>query len=295
MNKNWAYLMLCGPVLFWSGNFVLARAMSADIEPITLSFWRWMIALLVFLPFSVRALIRDWSIIKSKLPLLLLMGALGVAGFNTFVYLGVHQTTATNALLINSFIPIFIILLARIMLGGQMSYRKLLAVLISSLGVLILVVKGDIQNLLGLEINHGDLWILLAALFWAVYSICLRWRPLGLSSSAFLLFTMLVGVALLLPFYLYVLFQGEYLVLNTANLMTITYVALFPSIGAFLLWNQGVKMVGAPTAGQFIHLMPVIGTLMAVVFLGEHLYWFHFLGAIAIGFGVFLSLSEKQH
>ncbi len=285
--------MLCGPVLFWSGNFVLARAMSLDIEPVTLSFWRWMIALLVFLPFSIMALIRDWRIIRNNLPLLISMGALGVAAFNTFVYLGVRHTTATNALLINSFIPIFIIILTRIMLGVSMSLRKIIAVLISSLGVLLLVVKGDVQNLLALQVNLGDLWILLAALFWALYSISLRWRPAGLSSSGFLLFTMLVGVVLLIPFYLYVLSQGVYLEMNSPNLLTIAYVALFPSIGAFLLWNQGVKMVGAATAGQFIHIMPVLGTLMAVVFLGEQLFWFHILGAIAIGAGVFLSLSEK--
>ncbi len=285
--------MLCGPVLFWSGNFVLARAMSLDIEPITLSFWRWMIALLVFLPFSIMALIRDWRIVRNNLPLMILMGALGVAAFNTFVYLGLRHTSATNALLINSFIPIFIIILTRIMLGVTMSLRKIIAVLISSLGVLLLVVKGDMQNLFALQINFGDLWILLAALFWALYSISLRWRPAGLSSSGFLLFTMLVGVVILIPFYLYVLSQGVYLEINSPNLLTIAYVALFPSIGAFLLWNQGVKMVGAATAGQFIHLMPVLGTLMAVAFLGEQLYWFHVIGAAAIGAGVFLSLTER--
>lgn len=286
--------MLCGPVLFWSGNFVLARAMSLDIEPITLSFWRWMIALIVFAPFSTLALLRDWPIVRKHLALLLLMGALGVAGFNTFVYLGLRQTTATNALLINSFIPILIILLSPLILGTRMSYRKLVAVLVSSAGVVVLVVKGDMHNLYQLQINFGDLWILLAALFWAIYSICLRWRPPGISASAFLLFTMLVGVVLLLPFYLYVLWQGEYLEINPANLMTVAYVALFPSIGAFLLWNQGVKMIGAATAGQYIHLMPLLGTLMAVVFLDEQLFWFHLLGALAIGVGVLLSLTEKQ-
>ncbi len=285
--------MLCGPVLFWSGNFVLGRAMSLDIEPITLSFWRWMIALLVFFPFSIMALIRDWSIIRKYLPRLILMGALGVAAFNTFVYLGVRHTSATNALLINSFIPIFIIILTRIILGVSLSLRKIIAVLISSMGVLMLVVKGDMQNLFALQINFGDLWVLLAALCWALYSISLRWRPVGISAAGFLLFTMLVGVVLLVPFYLYVLSQGVYLEMNSPNLLTIAYVALFPSIAAFLLWNQGVKMVGAATAGQFIHIMPVLGTLMAVVFLGEQLFWFHLIGAVAIGAGVFLSLTEK--
>jgi drug/metabolite transporter (DMT)-like permease len=266
--------------------------MSTDIGPITLAFWRWVFALLVFLPFGIRALLRDWPVIRQYLCLILLQGAFGVGGFNTFVYLGLQDTSATNALLINSFIPVFIILLSALWLREWIGVRRLLAIVISGLGVVTLIVKGDLSNLLSLRLNPGDLWILLAAASWAIYSISLRWRPAGLSAPAFLVSTMLVGVSLLLPFYLW--FDDETLVVSAANLATIAYVALFASIGAFLLWNQGVKVLGAATAGQFIHLMPLLGTLMAIIFLGETLHSYHLMGALAIGSGVYLAMSAGQ-
>ncbi len=293
MSKNWAYLMLAGSALFWSGNFVIGRAFAADISPITISYLRWCTALIVILPFTLKSLINQWSIIRANLPLLIFMGAFGVAGFNTFAYLGLHETTATNALLINSFIPILIILLSRIFPGTPINAIKMLGILISTGGVLLLVSRGDINNLLAFKIDMGDIWILLAAFVWAVYSISLRWRPDKLTAPVFLSFTMIIGVIILSPVYWLNLLDEPAFVVNTSNIVAISYVALFASIGAFLFWNQGVKMVGAGTAGQFIHLMPVFGTTMAVIFLGEKLFWFHMIGALAIGSGIYLSLRKS--
>jgi drug/metabolite transporter (DMT)-like permease len=222
------------------------------------------------------------------------MGIVGVSCFNTFAYLGLQQTTATNALLINSFIPIIIILLSRIKPGIPISLLKMSGILVSSAGVVLLVTKGSVTNLLALSINQGDLWILLAAFTWAVYSISLRWRPAQLSAKSFLLFTMLIGFIFLGPFYWFNVFNETALVVNSVNLMAILYVAAFASVGAFLLWNQGVKLVGAAIAGQFIHLMPVLGTIMAVIFLGESLFWYHVIGAVAIATGILLSLRQQS-
>ena len=286
--------MLTGSVLFWSGNFVLGRAIASEIEPITLAYWRWLIALCLFLPFGLQYLYQDWPVIRAHLRYLLLMSVLGVSCFNTFAYLGLQHTTATNALLINSFIPILIILLSRIKPGVPISPLKILGILVSSVGVVLLVVQGHWQNLLTLSFNQGDLWILGAAFTWAVYSIGLRWRPTGLSSRAFLLFTMISGLMVLAPFYWINPFNEAPLVLNLHNSLAIFYVAAFASVGAFLLWNQGVKLVGAASAGQFIHLMPILGTLMAMIFLGERLYWFHFIGALAIASGILLSVRSSK-
>lgn len=285
--------MLCGPALFWSGNFILGRAFATDIPPVTLSYWRWVTALLIFLPFSYKGLLQEMAIVRAHLVPLIMMSALAVSGFNTFVYLGLQHTTATNALLINSFIPIFIILLSRVMVGTPIFFRQLLGIVISTVGMMVLVTSGDIQTLLGLDFNRGDLWMLLAALCWATYSISLKWRPQQLSAKSFLLIAMIFGLLLLAPFHWFNVFDEAPMVYNVNNLVVIVYVAVFASIGAFLLWNQGVRMVGAGTAGQFIHLMPVFGTILAVVFLGEQLFWFHFLGALAIGSGIYLSLAKK--
>ncbi len=294
MSRNWAYLLLTGSALFWSGNFVIGRAFASDIAPLTISYLRWSLALLCLLPFSVLTLIRQWPIIRAHWGRLLFMGVFGVAGFNTLAYLGLSYTTATNALLINSFIPILIILLSRIYPGTPIRLVQLLGIVISSLGVILLVAKGSLDNLLALRINRGDLWVLTAAFVWAVYSISLRWRPLELSASAFLTVTMIVGVAVLSPIYWFNWLDEPAFVVTTPNLLAIAYVALFASLGAFLCWNQGVKMIGADTAGQFIHLMPVFGTIMAIAFLGERLAWFHLVGAAAIGSGIYLSLRKSQ-
>lgn len=293
MSKRWAYLMLSGSALFWSGNFVMGRAFAFDIAPITFSYWRWLTALLVFLPFGLRAMLRDWPVIRNHLPWLVLMGVLGVSGFNTFVYLGLQHTAATNALLINSFIPILIILLTWMKPGEVLSRIQLLGVLVSSFGMLLLVIRGDVNTLLALAFNQGDLWLLLAAVAWAIYSIALKRRPAELSSFGFLTATMIIGVAILSPFYWLNAFNEPPLVWNNTNILAIAYVALFASIFAFLLWNQGVKLIGASTAGQFIHLMPLFGAVMAVIFLGERLSWFHIVGAAAIGGGIYLSLRNQ--
>ncbi len=287
--------MLLGPVLFWSGNVVLARAMATEIAPVSLAFWRWTIALLIFLPFGFTALRRDWPVIRQHFRLMLLLGGLGVAGYNTFVYVGLQSTAATNVLLINSFIPVFIILLTALLLREVISVRNQLAIVISGAGVAVLILRADLANLTALQFNPGDLWILLAATCWALYSIGLRWRPVELSASAFLLITMIIGVIMLLPVYLWFWWQGETFELNAPNLVTIAYVAMFASVGAFLLWNQGVKLVGAAIAGQYIHLMPVLGTIMAVSFLGEQLYFYHIIGALAIGSGVYLAVTSRPN
>ena len=292
MSKNWAYLMLASSALFWSGNFVIGRAFASDIQPLTISYLRWCTALVVILPFTIKSLLKQWPIIRANLPLLIFMGAFGVAGFNTFAYLGLNKTSATNALLINSFIPILIILLSRIKPGLPITAAKFIGILISTCGVLMLVSRGEIDNLIAFKINQGDLWVLLAAFVWAVYSISLRWRPAELTAPAFLSFTMIIGVLILSPVYWFNLLDEPAFVVNTPNMVAIAYVALFASIGAFLFWNQGVKIVGAGTAGQFIHLMPVFGTIMAIVFLGEQLFWFHIAGASAIGLGIYLSLRK---
>ena len=293
MSRNLAYLMLAGSALFWSGNFVMGRAFAGDIAPITLSYLRWSVALVCFLPFSWRAVWAQREVIRQHWLLLFFMGTLGVAGFNTFAYLGLHSTSATNALLINSFIPILIILLSRIYPGVAVPPLRFVGILVSTAGVLTLVSRGEMANLLAFRINSGDLWVLGAAFIWAVYSISLRWRPLAITAPVFLSVTMIVGVLVLSPISWFNLNHEPAFEFSAGNMLAIAYVALFASIGAYMFWNQGVKVVGAGTAGQFIHLMPVFGTTMAVVFLSEQLYWFHLAGAAAIALGIILSLRSK--
>ncbi len=284
-----AQLLLVCSTLFWSGNFVIGRALHDSIPPLSLAFWRWTLALCLILPFTLVPLWRQRQLILAHWPILLLLGVLGVAGFNTFVYLGLQHTSATNALLINSAIPIFIILISRLLLGQRLNGRQHLGVVLSLLGVVTLILQGSWSHLLELRSRPGDLWILLAALNWASYSVLLRWKPAALQALPFLGVTIIVGLSILAPLHGFDLLHEPDWPVNALNLGGILYVALFASVLAFLGWNEGVKRIGAPRAGQFVHLMPVFGTLIAVLFLHETLQGYHLIGASLIALGIALS------
>ena len=289
------YFILLLPPLFWAGNFIVGRAIADEVAPISLSFWRWFLALVIILPFVIKPLIQQWSIIKKNLPTLALLALLSVAAFNTLAYIGLQHTSATNGTLLNSFIPIFILIISGLFFGEKISLRQMIGVFISLLGVLIILSKLDIDVVKQLDFNVGDLWILVAALDWALYSIFLkRYRPAGLTALGFLGATMILGVLILLPLFLLNPFNEAPLVLNKTTISTLLYIALFPSIFAYLAWNYGIGKVGASTGGQFIHLMPLFGALMAVVFLDEQIQLYHLLGALAIASGLWLSMKHNK-
>ncbi len=281
------YLLLTLTALFWSGNFVLARAVHAEIPPLALSFWRWLLALLILLPLAGPRLWRQWPIARAAWRPLLLLAAFGVAAFNSFVYLGLQHTTATNAVLLQSAIPVLIIALSWLFLGQRLAALQFLGLLVSLLGVGVIVFHGDLQRLQLLGFNRGDLLVMAAVISWAVYSVLLRYRPAELSALAFLLAIVALGVLLISPFYLWELAAGKGFALTLPNLLSVGYVGIFPSVLAYIFWNYGVDRVGASKAGLFIHLMPVFGILLSVVFLGERIRFFHFVGIVLIFLGIY--------
>lgn len=289
------YIIMLLPPLFWAGNFIVGRAVSDQDAPLGLSYYRWLLATLLFLPFSIKALISEWEIIRNNLFNISILAILGVTGFNSFAYIALQDTTATNATLLNSFIPIFILIISGLFIGENISKRQIFGVIISLLGVTIIVSQLNISVITSLTINRGDLWMLVAALDWALYSIFLKYlRPAKLSSIAFLGTMMIIGTLVLFPIYLINPFNELPLNWNKDNIMAVFYIAIFPSILAYLAWNYGMDKLGASKGGQFIHLMPIIGTLLAVVFLKEKIQLFHLLAGICIAFGLWLSLSKKQ-
>jgi drug/metabolite transporter (DMT)-like permease len=287
------YLLLVLCVLFWSGNFVLARAMSQDIPPIALSFWRWAVASLIIAPWVLAPLRRNWPLIRNNLPRMLVLAALGVAGFNTFVYLGLQHTTAINGLLLQSSVPILIILLNGLLFRQQAGLAELFSIMLSLLGVLFILGQGDPTSVFGGAWNSGDAWVLTAVLVWALYTTLLRWRPAGLEPLAFLGFTLMSGAAMILPLWLWELGSGLSPALNRETVLSVAYVAIFPSVLSYLFWNRGVAEVGANRAGHFIHLNPVFGSLLAVGVLGESFAWYHALGAVLVGSGLVVAARSQ--
>jgi drug/metabolite transporter (DMT)-like permease len=289
-----AYAFLVCTSLFWAGNWVIARGIQGQMSPVAMAFWRWFGALLILLPFVVKPIVSEWPALRRSWRLLLFFALTGVGAFNTLSYTGLKYTTATNGVLLNSVIPILIIVIAVVFLRERVSTGQSIGVLISVAGVLTIIGQGDIDTLLGLRLNPGDLWVLGAMLCWAVYTIFLRWRPRELSSRAFTGAVVAIGVALLLPVFAWDYGAGSRTQWSAVTVSAVVYFAIFPSVLAYFFWNAAVARVGGERAGTFIHLMPVFGALLAAMFLGEALLWYHFVGAALIFSGIFAASHRPR-
>jgi len=288
-----AYLLLALTTLFWAGNFVLARMFHLDIPPVTMAALRWILAWLLIAPFVIPKIIAQWPTICQHYKILLALSIIGVTSFNTLIYCGLQFTTATNGTLLQSAIPIMILILSATVLKEQISKRQWSGVAVSTLGVLMLISKGNLTNLLGLQINDGDLWILTAVLCWAVYSILLRWRPQTIDGFTLFGITVSITVIVLIPLALLEQQTAPAITWSLSSVGTITYMALFPSILAYLFWNRGIAELGAAKAGLFIHLMPLYGILLAATFLDETIESFHITGILLIFSGIYLAVISK--
>ena len=283
------YLLLILTTLFWSGNFVLSRGMHADIPPLALSFWRWALALAIMLVFSSRTFLGQRDIVYRERFFIIVQGLLGVAGFNSLIYLALQTTTAVNAALINSCVPILIALCSLLINKEPLSPRQWAGILVSLSGVALIIVGGKLSSLVELQFNRGDLLVLCAGLVWALYSVNLKRYPADLHPFSYLLGIMIAGLLGILPFYLVELRLGYGLSLSGPTLITIVYVAIFPSVLAFIFWNRAVRDIGANRAGVFIHLMPVFSSIMAIIFLGESIKLFHLQGIALVFAGIILA------
>ncbi|MBJ6727217.1 DMT family transporter [Geomesophilobacter sediminis] len=280
------YLLLTLSALIWSGNFVISRAMNHVIPPAGFVFWRWVLAIVVLAPIALPRLRRDWPVLRANLGLVCICGLFGVTLFNYLIYTAVHWTTAINAALVNSAIPIFIIMFGRILYRESVSLRQHLGIALSLAGVATIILQGDLGRIRGLSFNRGDLLVLLAAVVWALYSLALRRHPREVNPFVFLFATAVAGLIFLVPFYALELAQGTFMTVNAPTVMSIVYVGILASVVAFMAWTAGLRRVGAQTGGQFIHLMPAFSTILAVIFLGERLRPFHLTGIILIFTGI---------
>jgi len=290
---NSAYFLLTTTVLLWSGNFIVGRAVDGIVPPIALAFWRWAGGTLILLVLARGHLRADLPAIKRHLPMLLLLSLLGIAGFNTLVYIGLHGTTAVNALLMQSAIPMVTLLFSFLLLGQRTSLPQIAGVAVSLAGVATIATRGRPQDILALALNPGDAWIVAAVTVWGLYTTLLTRRPaMHPLSLLTVIFTM--GALILLPFYVREYLQGARIAAGVPSVLAIGYVIVLPGIVANFFYNRGVELVGAGTASLFIHLMPVFGTLLAVAFLGERVHAFHLAGIMLIGAGIGLATAARR-
>lgn len=287
------YLLLLLTVLFWSGNWVVGRGLRGDVPPVALAFWRWTLAFGCTLPFAWPHRHQIGTALRGHLGMLLLLSLLGISGYNTITYIGLQQTTATNGVLLNSFIPIVIIGLSWAFFGKRLSAREAFGALISLCGVTVIVAHGDLAKLAALSLNPGDLWIMVSVFVWAGYTLLLQYRPAGLHPMAMLSILTALGVLMLAPLYGWELTQGRLIHASPAAFAGILYTGVFPAFLGYVFWNRAVAQVGGPVSGLFIHLMPVFTPLLSALFLGEAPHAYHFAGMALILGGILLTTLRR--
>jgi drug/metabolite transporter (DMT)-like permease len=283
------YLLLTLAPLFWSFNWVVGRGLHADVPPLAMTFYRWLFALAMLTPFALPHVLREWKAIRAGLRVLVPLGVIGIGSHNALAYLGLNYTTATNGVILNSFIPVMIVALSCVFLRERLSPLAALGIAVSLAGVLIILSHGSLWALLAFRLNGGDLLIVVSMLLWSLYTIGLRWRPRGLSLLAFLYAIVVVGVVAVFPLYVAESLLSRSMTWSAQNVAAIGAVALTSSVLAYIFWNRGVELVGASVAGLFTHLMPVFGVLLAAIFLDERLQAFHVAGIALILLGIFLT------
>jgi drug/metabolite transporter (DMT)-like permease len=289
---NQPYLLLCITALCWAGNAIVGRLAAGHIPPVTLSFLRWAIAFFIILPFAWKHLERDWAAIRGRLGVMILVSITGIGTFNTLQYWALEHTQALNTLLLQSAGPLFVAIWSLILLGVRLTLAQACGIVLSLIGVLVILLHGDLTALAGIEFNKGDIIFTVAMVFFGLYSVLTLKRP-NIHGLSFVAFTFGCGAASLVPLFVWELFTRPLMQLNTANMLSLLYVAVFPSTLAYLCFNRGVQLIGANRAAPFFHVVPVFGAVMAMVFLGERLQLFHIIGFALVLTGVFIA-SRKQ-
>lgn len=285
-------ILLAVPPLLWAGNALVGRAVVGMLSPIELAFWRWLLALALLLPFTLRSLLEHRPLLRAHWKVVIGLGLTSVAAYNTLLYMAVHSTTAINATLMGASMPLMILLLAWAWLGEPIRLAQALGIAVSACGMLAVVTRGEPARLLHLQLTPGDGLMLVATFSWAVYSVMLRRYPLPIPGFTLLTALIMVGVAALAPLYALHLASAGLPAMEPRVWGAVGYTALFASLAAYYLWNRGVAALGAAVAGQYSYLIPLFTALLAIPLLGEELRLYHALGGGLIFAGIGLATGR---
>lgn len=298
-NKNfviYGYLSAIGATLFWSGNFTVARGVIESIPPVSLAFWRWMTAVIILMPFALTKLFSDWNIIKSNIKYITITSILGISLFNTLIYIASHTTTAINLSLIAITFPVFIIIFSKYIFNEPITLNKWTGIALVAGGVITLITKGDFSVLKSISFSIGDLWMLLAAIIFAIYSILLKKKPVKLSTRSFQLSTFIIGLLFLLPFYIWESLNTNFQIQSASNntLLSILYLGLFASLFSYVLWGKAVATIGPTKSSIIYYTLPIFSGLLAYIMLGEKIEVIHIISMSLIIAGVLTAMSERK-
>jgi len=291
--NNQPYILLSLTSLFWAANIVLARHVGDHLPPITLTTIRWFGVFLILLPFARPHLKRDWPVLRAHLPLMLLLSAIGFAFNNAISYWAMQYTQALNALLIQSSGPLFVALWSLILFGVRLTGAQLAGITISLAGVLTIVLRGDFAALASIAFNKGDVMFAASLVSFGLYSALMPRRPVTHQLSL-ISFTTFCGALMLLPFAAWEYSTGAVLKFDFLTLATLAYVLIFPSTLAYLFFNRGIALIGPNRAAPFFHLVPVFGSAMAILLLGEQPRLFHLVGYALVLAGVVIASRQRS-
>ncbi|MDA9709207.1 DMT family transporter [Candidatus Pelagibacter sp.] len=291
---NLAYILLVLTTIFWSGNFIVGKAATIyEIPPFSLNFFRWLFAGIILLPFTFKEIFLKKNYIKANIGLFIILGITSITVFNSIVYYSLYFTQVITGVLMISTIPVWIILISSLLKIEKTNIYQIFGILLSLIGVVAIITKSDLDVIKGLEFNKGDLSIIIAMFSWAIFSTLLKKKKLKVSQITLLQVVIIFGLIFLTPIYIIELLLGNYIILDKPFFLTLAYVVIFPGLLSFLFWIKGISVIGANRSGIFLHLMPIFGSILAIIIFKEKIMFYHLIGAIFIIFGIRISNIKK--
>ncbi len=292
-NNKLAYLILILTTIFWSGNFIVGKAASMfQIPPFSLNFYRWFFAGLILLPFTYKEIINNKKYILENIGFFVILGVTSITIFNSIVYYSLYYTQVISGILMISTIPVWIIFISSILKIEETNIFQIFGVILSLTGVIFIITKADLNLIKNLNFNKGDLSMVVAMFSWAIYSALLKSKKYRISQMSLLEVVIICGLIFLIPIYIIEMNMGNPIILGKPFYLILAYVVIFPGLAAFFFWIKGISIIGANRAGIFLHLMPIMGAIMAMLIFDEQFMFYHFLGAIFIVAGI--TLSNKK-
>ena len=291
-----AYLYLFLTVTFWAGNFIVGKLASFyDVPPFSLNFYRWFFAWLILAPFTIPEIIEKKEYILKNYKLFIILGVTSITIFNSIVYYSLNFTQVISGVLMISTIPVMIMLFSSILKIEKTNIFQIIGVIFSFAGVIMIITKADIQILKNLDFNKGDITMVVAMFSWALYSTLLKRQKYEISQISLLQVVITFGLVFLMPIYFIEYQIGSRIILEKPFILILSYVVLFPGLASFLLWIKGISLIGANRSGVFLHLMPILSAIMAMIFFNEKFMFYHMLGACFIITGILLSNKKLKN
>ena len=291
-----AYIFLLLTVTFWAGNFIVGKFASIyNVPPFTLNFYRWFFAWLILAPFTLPEIIRKKDYVFKNYKLFIILGVTSITIFNSIVYYSLNFTQVISGVLMISTIPVMIMFFSSILKIEKTNIFQIIGVILSFTGVIIIITKANLESLKNLDFNRGDITMVIAMFSWALYSSLLKKQKYEISQISLLQVLITFGLIFLIPIYFIEYQVGFRVSIDKPFILILSYVVLLPGLASFILWIKGISLIGANRSGVFLHLMPILSAIMAMIFFSEKFMFYHILGACFIVSGILLSNQKVKN